>query len=59
MFNAMSVEAAVALHNWVGFTVIANYFIWLGYYLFSDRIKVYHPELDARKFFRNWFQQVR
>jgi len=59
LFNVMSFEAAVELHNWVGFTVIANYFIWLGYYLFSDRIKVYHPELDARKFFRTWFQQVR
>jgi thiosulfate reductase cytochrome b subunit len=59
LFNVMSFEAAVKLHNWVGFTVIANYFIWLGYYLFSDRIKVYHPELNARKFFYTWFQQVR
>ena len=59
LLNVMSFEAAVELHNWVGFTVIGNYFIWLGYYLFSDKIKVYHPELDARKFFRTWFQQVR
>ena len=59
IFNLMSFEAAVKLHNWVGFTVIANYFLWLGYYLFSDRITNYHPVLDAERFFRNFFLQAR
>jgi len=59
LFKVMSFEASVSLHNWIGFTVIANYFIWLGFYLFSDRIKVYHPELNARKFFDRAFKQVR
>jgi len=59
LFNLMSFEAAVKLHNWVGFTVIANYFLWLGYYVFSDRITNYHPVLDARIFVRNFFRQVR
>jgi len=59
LFNAMSFEAAVKLHNWVGFAVIANYFVWLGYYLTSDRIKVYHPELDVRKFFERAWKQAR
>jgi len=59
LFSLMSFEAAVKLHNWVGFAVIANYFLWLGYYLFSDRITNYHPVLDAKSFFRNFFRQTR
>jgi thiosulfate reductase cytochrome b subunit len=59
IFNLMTFEAAVKLHNWVGFTVIANYFLWLGYYLFSDRITNYHAVLDAKSFFRNFFLQAR
>jgi thiosulfate reductase cytochrome b subunit len=59
IFNLMTFEVAVKLHNWVGFTVIANYFLWLGYYLFSDRITNYHPVLDAERFFRNFFLQAR
>ena len=38
LIQVMSFEAAVKLHNWVGFTVSANYFIWLGFYLLSDKI---------------------
>lgn len=59
LFNVMTFEAAVKTHNWIGFAVIGNYFIWLGFYLFSDRIKVYHPELDAKKFFNKAFAQMR
>ena len=59
LFNVMSFETAVKLHNWVGFAVIANYFIWLGFYLFTDKIKVYHPELNAKKFFADSFRQIR
>ncbi len=59
LFNLMTFEAAVKLHNWVGFIVIGNYFLWLGYYLFSDRITNYHPVLDAKSFIRNFFRQAR
>ena len=55
----LSFETAVKTHNWVAFTVIANYFVWLGFYLFSDKITVYHPELNVRKFFDKAFQQMR
>ena len=58
MFNVMSFETAIKTHNWVAFTVIANYFVWLGFYLFSDRITVYHPELNPRKFFDKAFAQI-
>jgi Ni,Fe-hydrogenase I cytochrome b subunit len=59
LFSMMSFESAVKLHNWTGFAVIGNYFIWLGYYLFSDKISNYHPVLDAKEFIRNYFLQVR
>jgi len=59
IFSLVSFETAVKLHNWIGFIVIGNWFIWLGYYLFSDKIKVYHPELDSRKFFDKAFAQMR
>jgi thiosulfate reductase cytochrome b subunit len=58
MFNVLSFETAIKTHNWVAFTVIANYFVWLGFYLFSDRITVYHPELNMRKFFDKAFKQI-
>ena len=58
LFNVMSFETAIKTHNWVGFAVIANYFVWLGFYLFSDRITVYHPELNPRKFFDKAFKQI-
>ena len=58
MFNVLSFETAIKTHNWVAFTVIANYFVWLGFYLFSDRITVYHPELNPRKFFDKAFKQI-
>ena len=56
--SVMSFEMAVKTHNWIAFTVIANYFLWLGFYLFTDKIKVYHPELDAKKFFDKAFRQI-
>jgi len=58
LFNLMSFETAVKTHNWVAFAVIANYFVWLGFYLFSDKITVYHPELNPRKFFDKAFKQM-
>ncbi len=59
LFRLLSFEETVKLHNWTGFVVIANYFIWLSFYLFTDKIKVYHPELDAKKFFSDSFRQIR
>lgn len=58
LIGLMSFKSAVSLHNWVGFALIANYFVWLFYYLFSDKIKVYHPELSPTRQFRNSFRQL-
>jgi thiosulfate reductase cytochrome b subunit len=54
----MPFRTAVQLHNWVGFALIANYFIWLLFYLFTDKIKVYHPELNPAKYFRDSLRQA-
>jgi thiosulfate reductase cytochrome b subunit len=47
------------VHNKVGLLLIANFFVWLLFYLFSDRIRAYHAELDPRKHFRESFRQMR
>jgi len=57
-FNLMTFETAVKTHNWVAFAVMANYLVWLGFYLFSDRITNYHPELNMKKFFDKAFAQI-
>ncbi|MBK5204256.1 MAG: cytochrome b/b6 domain-containing protein [Polaromonas sp.] len=55
----VSFRTAVVAHNWIGFVLIANFFIWLGFYLFTDKIRVYHPELSPTKYFRASFRQIR
>lgn len=51
-------EIAIDLHNWTGFFLIGNFFVWLLFYLFSDKIKIYHPELSPVKHFRESFRQL-
>ncbi len=52
----MAFATAVQLHNLIGAVVIANYFVWLLFYLFTDRISVYHPELNPS---RQWHASLR
>lgn len=58
LFSVLTFESSVKLHNWIGFVVIANYFLWLGYNLTSDRVSNYHAVLDAKNFFNNYFRQA-
>ena len=58
LLAVMPFKLAVQLHNWVGFALIGNYFIWLLFYLFTDKIKVYHPELNPAKYFRDSLRQA-
>jgi thiosulfate reductase cytochrome b subunit len=44
-FQLMSFEWAVKIHSWLGFILLANYCIWLFYYLFTLKIKIYIPPL--------------
>jgi thiosulfate reductase cytochrome b subunit len=58
LFSVMTFESSINVHNWIGFAVLANYFLWLGYHLTSDRISNYHPVLNAREFFENYYHQT-
>lgn len=54
----LSFKTVVDAHNAIGFVLIANYFVWLLFYLFTDRITVYHPELSPARHYRNMLRQV-
>lgn len=58
LLAAVPFKLAVQLHNWIGFALIGNYFIWLLFYLFTDKIKVYHPELNPAKYYRDSLRQA-
>ncbi len=58
LVGLMSFKTPVNLHNWIGFFLIGNFFVWFLFYLFSDKIKVYHPELSPVKYFRGSFRQL-
>lgn len=45
LLGLMPLKEAITLHNYVGFVVIINYFLWLLYYLGSTKIKIYIPDL--------------
>jgi thiosulfate reductase cytochrome b subunit len=45
VLHLLSFETAVKIHSWTGFILIANFFIWLVYYLGTQNIKIYIPPL--------------
>jgi thiosulfate reductase cytochrome b subunit len=58
LIDLLSFRTAVVLHNWVGFVLIGNFFVWLLFYLFSDKIKVYHPDLSPTRHFLKSVRQA-
>lgn len=58
-FQVLSFKTAVVIHNWTGFVLIANFFLWLGFYLFTDKIVAYLPEMNAKKFFESAWRQLK
>ena len=59
LFQVLSFSTAVVAHNYIGFALIANYFLWLGFYLFTDKITVYLPEMNAQKYFEDSWRQLK
>lgn len=55
----MSFETAVDIHNWFGFILIGNYFIWLVFYLSTRKIRIYIPELNLKKLIQGSIRQAR
>lgn len=58
VIQAVPFVVAVRIHNYVGFALIANYFVWLCFYLFTDKIAVYLPELSPRKYYTATLRQA-
>lgn len=46
VMHLFSFETAVKVHSWLGFILLANYFIWLVYYLVTGNVKIYIPPLN-------------
>ncbi len=59
LIDVISFKTAVDMHNFVGFVLIANFFVWFLFYLFSDKIRVYLPELRPMKHFIASFRQMK
>lgn len=59
VFDVVPFRTAVTVHNWVGFALIANFFVWLLFYLFSERNRAYHPEFNILKQARASFAQMK
>jgi Ni/Fe-hydrogenase b-type cytochrome subunit len=55
----MSFKTAVDIHNWFGFILIGNYFIWLVFYLSTRKIRIYIPELNLKKLIQGSIRQAR
>jgi thiosulfate reductase cytochrome b subunit len=56
--DVIGFASAVTAHNVIGFALIANFFLWLGYHLFTDKVRVYHPDLKPARHFINTFRQI-
>ncbi len=59
MMSLMKFRDAVDLHNVVGFVLIFNFIIWLVYYIFTGKIRIYIPPLSVKKFVTGCIRQAR
>jgi thiosulfate reductase cytochrome b subunit len=57
IINVTSFHTAVVVHNWTGFVIIGNYFVWLLFHLNSDKIKAWLPE-RPKTYFPGAFRQM-
>ncbi len=58
LIGLASFETSVRVHNVVGFTLMGAYLLWLLFYLTSDKITNYHPELNPVKFYTDAIKQA-
>ncbi len=58
LIDVVSFRTAVSVHNFVGFVLIANFCLWLTFYITSDRVRAYHSELNLKKHFIGSFRQA-
>ncbi len=58
-FGLMSFETAVDIHEYTGFVLIFNFFIWFFYYILTLKIKIYIPTLNVKKFILGSIKQAK
>ena len=58
LVDVIPFRTAVVLHGWIGFAIIANFFIWLFFYMFTDKARLYHSELNPVELFRGCLRQA-
>ncbi len=59
LMGLMKFREAVDIHNFFGFVLIGNFFIWLVYYIVTGKIKIYIPPLNLKKFVVGGLKQAR
>lgn len=59
LVNIMSFRDAVDFHNYFGFLLIGNFFIWLLYYFLTGKIRIYIPELNPKKLISKSLNQAK
>ena len=55
--NFGTFKTAVEIHNFFGFVLILDFFLWLAYYVLSGKIRMYVP-LNLKKFFTGALKQA-
>lgn len=58
LIDVLSFHTAVVIHNYTGFVVIANFFLWLLFHIFTDQARNYHAELSPREMFMGCLRQL-
>ncbi|MEC4676994.1 MAG: cytochrome b/b6 domain-containing protein [Nitrospirota bacterium] len=59
ILGLMNFRTAVDIHNFFGFILIFNFFIWLVFYIVTGKIRIYLPPLNFRKFITGCVKQAR
>jgi thiosulfate reductase cytochrome b subunit len=59
LMGLMKFRDAVDIHNFFGFVLIFNFFIWLVYYIVTGKIKIYIPPLNLKKFVTGSLKQAK
>jgi thiosulfate reductase cytochrome b subunit len=58
LVDVVSFHAAVVWHNWLGFIVTANFFLWFFIHIFSRKARFYHAELNPVTLFKGSLSQL-
>lgn len=59
ILHLASFKTVVDIHNIFGFVLLFSYGLWLAYYLFTGKIKVYIPDLNVKRWLAKAIPQAR